>query len=62
MARSAEHLNRITEGSAAASIARLAAPMLVGAILQNIQSLIDLFCMPMRIQLVCLRKLRMAHQ
>ena len=43
MARSAEHLSRITEGSAAASIARLAAPMLVGAILQNIQSLIDLF-------------------
>jgi len=43
MARSAEHLSRITEGSAAAAISRLAAPMLVGAILQNIQSLIDLF-------------------
>ena len=36
-------MSHITEGPASAAIVRLAAPMLVGAILQNIQSLIDLF-------------------
>lgn len=43
MAAQDEQINHIVEGPAASAIARLAAPMLVGAVLQNIQSLIDLF-------------------
>ncbi|MFH0878627.1 MAG: MATE family efflux transporter, partial [Lentisphaerota bacterium] len=38
-----DHLHVITEGHLFSGITRLAVPMLIGAVLQNVQSLIDLF-------------------